>query len=202
MPLTIDRRLNLVIPVETEGGEIFVHSAPISRQAFEASYSIIARTFQRIHTHFGNIAGVQVAALIMREIAAQDAYPNPVTGNPPFLAEVYRLTNVMVPGGRGYEAIPYEDALRLGKINEEDAAEIDNALVFFTVASSMYRRAVLPVMLAGAMRLWSALTTPLNCMEWAASLKTSTTAENTGATAQPTAAGPGPIQVKGSSIPS
>ena len=82
---------------------------------------------------------------------------------------------------KGWETIPYADARSRNLIDERDIGEIENAIVFFTLASSIYRRKDQPGWLDGAAQLWGAQTSSLNCTEYAKSLPTLTTAENTGA---------------------
>ena len=44
----IDRKLNLVIPVERDTGKVYVHSTPISREAFDRYFMVLATAYAEI----------------------------------------------------------------------------------------------------------------------------------------------------------
>jgi hypothetical protein len=90
------------------------------------------------------------------------------------MMEIRRLSNVVALGPKGWAGVPLQVALDEGTIGEDERAEVENAIVFFTVASLVHRRADLPAILDGASKLWGAQTTLLNATEFAASLPTST----------------------------
>src|ERR1700741_5292633 len=157
----INRKLNLVIPVETDRGDIYVHSTPISRVVFNQYYAEIARTFARIHGGGVSIyAGPWVAASSL-ETCARDAgtWEGEAGVERGLLGEIRRLTMVVAPGERGWQTVLIDDALRAGVITDDDVAEIMNIVVFFIVASSMHNRRDLPAMLDGASKLWGGSTT-------------------------------------------
>lgn len=176
MALRIDKKLNLVIPVERDDGSmVYVHSMPISREVFETYYLEISKAFAMIHSQgLGAIAGPRVAALLLKRAAQEtgnwDGDSGVANG---LMNEMIRLTNVVAPAaGRGWAVAPYEEAYRAGTISPDDDAEIKNAIVYFTLASSMYRRNILADVLDGAGKLWGAQSTSSNCTEYAASLLT------------------------------
>lgn len=179
----IDRKLNLVVPVDSIHGALYVHSTPISRPVFEKYYSVIAKTFSTLYGGgYGVYAGPRVAALILRETAQSMGVWEGTAGvESGLVGEIKRLSLVLVPAASGWTYLPWDDAIREGKLSEEDAAEVFNALTFFTVASSMHTRRDLPGILSGASKLWGGLTTPLLYTEYAASLPKPTEAANTGA---------------------
>jgi hypothetical protein len=177
--VTINRRLNLVIPiyddVDATRVAAYVHAAPISREVFEANFMLISKTFAMIHgAGLGEVSGPGVAALVMREMAKQlfgeQDYARHLT---PLQNEIRRLSNVLLPTDAGWDTLPLEDALRLKKLSDEDAAEVENALAFFTVGSVMYPRPIRATMLDGAAKMWAAQTTSLNSTEFGVSLTTS-----------------------------
>jgi len=186
--MRINKKLNLVIPVELDNSKtVYVHSTPISREVFEKYYKVIGRTLAAIFEQgLGRIAGPRTSALLMMEQAEE------MGGNTPeakaaairdvedgLFNEIYRLTNVAVPGERGWDNIPYSEAIKKSIINRDDAAEVKNALAFFTVTSSMMKGRDLEAALEGS-KLWGGSIVSLNCTEYANSLPTSTVAENSG----------------------
>ena len=96
------------------------------------------------------------------------------------MAEIYRLTNVMVLGENGWETIPFNVARQRNLLDGDTASEVENALVYFTCASSIHLKAELSVALEGLSTLWGAQTTSLNATEYMNSLPTSIEEENTG----------------------
>ena len=181
--ITIDKRLNLVIPVEDGGSALYVHSTPIPRAVFKRYSKIIARTFNEIYGGgYGVIAGPRIAADLLESAArASNEWDGPTGVERGLLGEVYRLTNVAVPGAfGGWDVVPYQIAVSTGQISEDDADEVNNALVFFTVASSMHKKTDLPDIIHASSRLWGGLSTSLNVTGYADSLKMLTAPESSG----------------------
>jgi hypothetical protein len=169
----IDRRLNLVIPIDRDDGLTdYVHSTPISREIFEKYFLVLSKAYAEIYGGgLGVIAGPRVAALLVKKFAAEmgGQYEKEVTDG--LIPEIHRLTNVIVAG---VGMVPYQQALDQKRVSDDDAAEVENALVFFTVASHMHKQQDRTGILQGAASLWGAQTTLSNCTEYAASLRTST----------------------------
>ncbi len=186
---TINEVLHLVIPIFSQGalpehGEdappvAYVHSAPISREVFEANYLLLSKTMSAILTEgLREIEGPRVAGLVLNDIAKQmvGERGDAAKLKAPLLAEIHRLTHVLAPGEGGWETVPYQEALDRHLIPDEDLAEVTNGIVFFTVASSALPRRQVHAMIDGAARLWGAHVSSLNVTEYAASLRTSTAA--------------------------
>lgn len=192
--MRLDKKLNLVLPLDYGGRAFYVHAAPVSREVFESNFMIISKTFARIHAEgLSSIAGPRIAYLMLRAIAQEDgAWDGPTGVNMSLVAEIVRLTNFVMPGERGWETIPFQSALDEKKIDDEDRSEVLNALVFFTVASAMYPARDLYTtkdqttgkervgILSFALSLWGGQTSSSNCTEFAASLPTSTPGGGTG----------------------
>lgn len=182
--MEISRKLNLVIPIEGDDGNIvaYVHSAPISREVFETYFLPVSKTFSAIYAEgLGSVAGPRVAAMMLKRIATDlGQWDGPAGVERGLVAEIRRLTNVLAPGDRGWETLPYDEAMKRGILSSDDAAEVDNAVTFFTVASAMHRRSELRPILDGAGRLWGAQTSSLNSTEFAASLPISKPDANSG----------------------
>jgi len=177
--MRIDKKLNLVIPVEYDDRTLYVHSAPISSEAFEANYMILAKTFSKIYTAGLNWQiGPRIAALALKEVAEEDGNWDAVQAS--LVNDIERLTNVAVPGANGWEVIPYVEARSKGIIDADDAREVENAITFFIVDYAIHGRRDGEKVIKEAARLWGGQTTSSNCTEFAASLPTSTGAASSG----------------------
>lgn len=186
MAVRINKKLNLVFPVDTSAGEVYVHSIPISREVFERYYRVIARTMAAVYRDGMSIfTGPRIATLLLRDLATQDGNWDGVDGvQNGLLNEIKRLTNVTVAAAsRGWETIPYADACARGIIDEDDSTEVEGILCFFTFASWIHRHEHLAGILASMGQLWGAQTTSSSCTEYAASLPTSTVVVSSGVTA-------------------
>ena len=183
--IKLDKRLNLVVPVDQGDKVVYVHSMPIRREVFERYFLVIARTFSTIvQLGLGEVAGPRVAALTLRKVAQEHgAWEGEDGVERGLVAEIRRLTSVLTPTAEGWLPLPYQEVVDKRLMSEDDLAEVDNALAFFTVYSAMHRRATLLETLDGAARMWGALVTSSSATEYAASLRTSSGAESTGATA-------------------
>lgn len=182
--MRIDQQLNLIIPIEREGHEIFVHSSPLSREVFEAHWLVISKTFATINAEgLSVIAGPRVAGLALKEVAKSMGIWEGAQGvERTLLAEIVRLSNVVQPGDGGWTTMPMAAALAAGTFSAREQAEVVGAIVFFMVASAMHQKKVLEAMLVSVGDLWGTRTTLSNATDFAASLPTSTGIGNTGAT--------------------
>lgn len=184
----IDKQLHLVIPIYDEDGETiraYVHATAISADIFDKYFLVISKTFAALHNEgLGNVAGPRVADKMLRLVSEQlkmwDGDGGVKKG---LIAEIHRLAVVLAPGEDGWEATPFADAKKRKLIGEDDAAEVEGALVFFTCSSLMLVRTLRPVMLEGAASLWGAQISSLDSTAYLASLRTSTAAASTGAAA-------------------
>ena len=180
--IKINRKLNLVMNVETQDGNVVVHSTPISRQVFEDNFLVISRAFTAVYTNgLGPVTGPRVAALLLKDEAKKLGVWERTQQS--LMNEIYRLTNVLATGENGWEQYPYSVAKQRGVLNEDEAAEVENCLVYFTCASSIHLRAELAVAMEGLSTLWGAQTTSLNVTAFMSSLQISTPEETTGETA-------------------
>ncbi len=177
--IILNRKLNIVLNVDTEKGPIYIHSAPISREVFEDNYLVISRAFTQVYTNgLGPVTGPRVAALLLRDEAKKmDIWERTQQS---LMAEIYRLTNVIAPGEGGWEQYPFGVAKQRGILDADAAAEAENCIIYFTCASSVHLRAELGVALEGLSTLWGAQTTLLNVTEYMRSLPISTPEGTTG----------------------
>lgn len=186
--MKIDRKLNLVVPIEDDDGRVYahVHSAPIGRETFERYFLVLSKAFTAIYTQgLGTTSGPRIAALLVKQIATEAGEWEGANGvERGLFAEVDRLTNVATAGPNGWETMPWREAVARGLFSDDDISEVRNAITFFIVASAIHRKQELKDILDSVGRLWSAQTTFLNVTEYALSLKTSTPVESTGAKAK------------------
>jgi len=180
--MEIDRKLNLVLTVErTDGSTLHVHSTPIRQAIFAQYYKTIAKTFAQIYSGgYGVMAAPRIAAMLLKDIAAESS--NVQVG---LINEIHRLTNVLSLGERGWETLPWDDAMKRGLMDEDDASEVENAVVFFIVASAMHKRTELKAVLEVVQGIWGGQFVSSTCTEYASSLPMSIKAETTGETATP-----------------
>lgn len=175
--MIIDDKLNLVMPLyrsASDGVEViyaYVHSVPVSREVFEASFLLISKTFAAIHGEgLGEIAGPRIASLLLKEVGK-----NMGGAGQAFMNEVRRLSAVVTRNGSGaWGSMPLQDAIDQKTLDEEDIFEVENAITFFIVESAMHRRKMLRLTMPGAATLWGAQISSLDCMAFVASLRTST----------------------------
>lgn len=190
--MRVNEKLHLVIPLYNDDDvsaiQHYVHSAPLSREVFEAHFLLLSKTFTAIHAEgLGEIAGPRVAALIMREVAKR---MRDEEGHQAVMNEIRRLSNVLTRTGGKWVTMPLQDAIDTQTLGEDDQAEVENAIVFFIACSALYRKQILADMLNGAARLWGAQITSSDCMAFIASLPTSTAIVSSGANLKPAASVP------------
>ena len=174
--MEIDGSLNIVVPIDDP---VQAFSAPLPESVFKASYRVLARANEEI---FGRgmkaalLTGPRTAALAIadagKRIAEEDGKEGD-SGALAFLAEVKRLTTILVPADAGFDTLPVDSAIQSGKITADDWIDVLGALCFFTLGSQFETRrarAGLLDFLTGAL---SCSLTPLNCEAFADSLTTS-----------------------------
>jgi hypothetical protein len=180
--MKIDKKLNVVLPLERPDGMIYVHSTPIARAVFERFFLVISKTFAAIYSEgLGSLAGPRVAAMMVRKVAAESGILDEVERG--FFAELRRLSNVLMLTGDGWEAVPLHNAITNGVFSDDELSEVENALTFFTVVSAMHKRTEVGQVLGVMSSLWGAQITSSNCTEYGTSLQTSTGAASSGVTA-------------------
>ena len=198
MTVTIDRALNLVVPLQRGDGMIYVHATPVAYEIFEKYHLVMSKTFASLFREGLSIAaGPRVAWMMLRDIAQDTARGTGLSWwegddgvEHGLMAEIKRLSNVIapLPAGGGWDTQPLQDALDAGYLDKEDAGEVLNQLAFFTVVSRVPQREDREKFVLGGARTSNSQTTSFNATEFAASLKTSTKAAPTGAKAATPAA--------------
>lgn len=187
--LRISEKLSIVIPLyetisDEKDGKVeriyaYAHSTPISRGVFEAHFELVSKAFAEIYTGgFGVAAGPRISAMLLRKIAKDTGREDEAMT---LLNEIRRLTNIVIATNDGWETVPFHEAVEKDMLDEEDASEVENAVCFFTVASSMHKKQDRETIARGAGKLWGAQISSLNFTDFTASLKTSTKAVASGA---------------------
>jgi hypothetical protein len=177
--MKIDKKLNFIIPIERETEVVYVHCTPLLRETFKRFYLILAQTFTAIYTKGVTlVSGPRVAALMLQEIAEADGSWDFVQEG--LVNEIHRLANMIVLTEGGWKTVPLETALRRGALSLDEVDEVEGYLTFFIVASAMHTKEELPGVLERVSRVWGLQTSSLNCTEFAKSLPTPTTEDNTG----------------------
>lgn len=186
--MKINRKLNLVIPIETENyGKVFVHSTSVSRDIFEQYYAelgkVFSQCFDAINESHLVLSAPQLAYPALKAIAKKSDNWDGVGGiKQGLIGEITRLTNVVVTGESGWETIPFDSAIKRDILNDDEEAEILSSIVFFTAISKVAPKDLKNSFLemAAALRNWELLS--LDFTEYKHSLPILTTRENIGET--------------------
>jgi hypothetical protein len=174
--MRLSEKLHIVIPLY-ESSDVapiiaYVHSAPISREVYQAHFMLLGRVFAAIYSSgLGPVAGPRVAHMLLNKVAKEQGDE---LGGIALMNEIRRLTNVMLRTEKGWEAFGYEDVANHGLVDPDDLDEVSNAIVFFTVLSSTHRKAERRGMMDGAAKLWGAQITSSDFTAFASSLPTLT----------------------------
>ena len=181
--MKIDRKLNIVIPVDIGAEEkIFVHSTPISRDVFETYYAqlgaVFTKCFDAINQAHLALTAPQLAYPALKKISLDSNTWDSVQKG--LVNEIIRLSNVIMVGSNGWESIPLDLAIKREMLDEDTAAEVLSSLVFFTsiwrTAPKELRTSFLEM--AGSLRNWELIS--LDSSEYLNGLPTLTTTVNTG----------------------
>ncbi len=201
--MKIDRKLNLVIPLEREDGtSLWIYATPIRKEVFETYFLVLAKTFSALSRNgLDPRSGPTVAALMLKEIALgtpRDSETNwfegddGVGGKTGLLAEIVRLSNCLVgTADNGWQTIPLQDALDKKLITDDEKSEVMNLLAFFTVSSLIAPKQDRPILIEGMVRIYRLEATSSAFTEWASSFKTRMLAESTGAKGEETTSSDG-----------
>ena len=183
--MNIDKKLNLAIPLPRANGQVIhIHSQPISEQVFDQHFEIIAQTHTMLFSGgYGAQSGPRIAAKLMKKIATEENVWDGAMGvAATLMAEIKRLTNVLMPTGSEFPMLPFDMAIKRGVMSPKEADIVENAIVFFIVVSAMQREAVAGPLLEAMAGMWGAQITSLNSTEFVRSLMTSTETDSSGET--------------------
>ena len=189
--MRLDKKLNLVIPLEREGEKAYIHSMPISFDTFELFSVVLTKTFSRLMSEGLNFVGGPGVAAVILEETAERTYrrQNPETGDREtwldgpdgvkngLFGEMTRLSNYIFYENGSWNQIPFEAAINRNLLEREEIFEVKNQLTFFTVCSHAPPRGDRRGLIEGGASLFGSLTTLSSCTEYLASLSTSTEKE-------------------------
>ena len=189
--ITINRSLNLVVPIEkSDGTKVYVHSTPIGTEVFERYHLVLAKTFSSFAENGIVVTSApSIAYMVLRQVAQNTMRapglnwwdgPDGVGGESGLLAEMIRLSNLIGPNGDGWGSMPLQSAIDTGRIDADEKSEVMNLLTFFTVASRVPPRSDREPLVRGMASIYNLETTSLNATDFANSLRTRTTDENIG----------------------
>ncbi|WP_253185359.1 hypothetical protein [Burkholderia plantarii] len=188
--MQINEAMNLVVPIVSDeaGVKVWGYHTPISRQVFEANYRVLAATKASLMSKGGMYmmdSGPRIAALTLRDEGRRDAEARGSidhngaaidNATPALLAEIHRLTMVLVPTAAGWDMLPIDAAIGSGKMDAEDWAEAESAIVFFTCICALASKAQRKNQASSTATLLTGSITSLSPTEFAASLPNSTPA--------------------------
>jgi hypothetical protein len=171
--MKINRRLNLTMEVKTDDlGTVYIHSVPMSREAFNQHFMLISRLFAKVYNEdLGPVAGPRVAALLLKKMAERSMEVDEANA---ILSEIRRLTNVAYMTDGLWHTYGFQDVIDHAILEPEVISEVENAVVFFTSASSMLPRERLSSILGLMNLLWHTQNTLSSFTEYTTSLVTST----------------------------
>lgn len=194
----IDKRLNIVLevvpaslPGQTPPPSLHVHSMPITRAVYDQHFLILAMTVSQMYAK-GIGAGTcgRIAMNMMRRVAKEQDAAASVPGmesmavqnevDQLLLPAIWQRTNVLMPSDAGWTTLPFQEVIDGKKMDEDDIAEVQNYLVFFTAASWVHMVSELLATLYPVWQASGALLVSSNCTEFASSLRTSKKDETTG----------------------
>ncbi|MBD8128935.1 hypothetical protein IFU23_05650 [Pantoea agglomerans] len=180
--MKIARNMNLIAEVETENGQCWVHSTPISKEVYRQHFFILSKVFASIFSEgLGVVAGPRVAYLLLEKIAGDMNIWEGESGvRNTLVNEIIRLSNFVYPvKGKGWDNQPLEVAIDKGIV---DLDEVIGELVFFTCVSAINKPDQAKTLMVSVAGLWNSQITSLNVTDWTASLPTLKPGGNTGGT--------------------
>lgn len=161
--MKIDNKLNLVLTIPNQNGDIYIHSTPISRAVFEQYYLVLSRAYSFIYSKGMHLTAPRIAHLVVRQIAEEEGLSESVNNG--LMNEIVRLSNVVYPSENGYITTLLSNALSSKLISEDDFAEIKGMLFFFIVVCAVSRKELIEPTLRHVTNLWGHSTTSLNVSE-------------------------------------
>lgn len=173
--MIINKSLSLVGEIDLNGVKAHIHSTPISTAVFEQYFEPMSMAFAKLHQRGLQGLGPKVAYLMLKKEAERIGEWDSIRDG--LLAEVRRLTNILLPGPGGWDPMPYQSLINQKRINDDDQGEIDGVLVFFTLSFAiMGRKQVIAI--SPALSAWGLQLDSLSFTEYAALLPTLTEGDN------------------------
>ena len=186
--MRVDRKLNLVLTVERDEGEAFVYSSPLHKLVFERYFLTITKTHAAMLENGPEWLirmGPQTAKLMLKRVAEADGIWEGMEGvQRGLLSEIRRTTCVFMPTESGWDMVPLQHALDKGFFTEDDADEVENAVVFFTVGCASRRKTQADALMSTVFGLLGGSITSSTATEFQASLPTPKLEESIGVRAK------------------
>src|SRR4051812_7863049 len=127
--MKIDRRLNIVIPVENEDGSVFyAYAEPVGEAVFTANFRIFSKAFSIMMSEGGQATGPRLAAMYLQ--LAADSTDETGEAYKTLMNEIRRLTNLVILVDGKWQTIPYDDAVRRKFIGSEDVKAVEGCCAF------------------------------------------------------------------------
>jgi hypothetical protein len=179
--VSINKKLNLVIPVEEdEKIKAWIYSVPLSYEVFEANYMLLIRTLSYLYANgIGPLMAIRVARLALKDVSKQIDDNENASIN--LMNEIERTMSLLTTDEFGkWKPMPYGLAKSKHVLSEVRFREVENAIVYFIVASAVHLEDEMPMAYNGLNQIWKAQTTLLSAMEYGNSLPISTPTESIG----------------------
>lgn len=175
--MEINRKLNLVVPIERDEGTIYVHSTPISRLVFESHFMELSKTYSAIYSEgLGFASGPRVTAMMLRKISEElNTWDGEKGVKNTLMQEIHRLSNVIYRGKEGWETMTFYDAIRSELFDQDELSEVENNICFFIVVSAIMKKSLQRASFARMNGVWKTQSVLLDATAFADSLQTSTT---------------------------
>ncbi|CAD6037232.1 hypothetical protein [Escherichia coli] len=186
--MKISRNMKLIIPVETEAGNAWIHATPISKEVYREHFFILGKVFSAIFSDgLGVVAGPRIAYMLLERMAVNDNVWEGERGvRNTLVNEIIRLATLVYPvEGKGWDTLPLEVAVEREIIDPDDVL---GELVFFTCVSSINKPSQVTSMMETVGGVWSSQISSLTLTDWIASLPTSKPGGSSGGTASTSSA--------------
>lgn len=189
LTVRIDSELRIVIPIreDAEGRPVaWAYHVPISLAVFDANYRTLAATKARLFgqgLRYAFEAGPLVASRHLLDEGRRDAAENGSAGpdgaatdggTGALLAEMRRLTTVILPSPAGWDPVPVDVAMQRHELDPEDWREAESRLVFFSCMFWLTPRQKRQRIASEVVSVIEGSITSLGITEWIASLPSAT----------------------------
>jgi hypothetical protein len=165
----IDNKLNLVLTINDSGGDIYIHSTPISKDVFEQYYLVLSRAYAFIYSKGMYLTAPRIAHLVIKQIAEEEGVSESVNNG--LINDVIRRSNVIYPSSNGYVTTPLSNALSSKLISDDQFSDVKGMLFFFIVVSAVAQKELIEPSMLQITDLWGYATTYSNVTELKNSLQ-------------------------------
>lgn len=180
--MEINRKMNLVVPVDTDKGRIYIHSTPISKEVYRENFLVLGKVFAQVFGEgLGVISGPRVAYMMLEKIAKDaGAWDGDRGVKNSIISEVIKNSKAIIPiEGKGWDDMPLDVAIDRGHVDPDDVL---SELIFFTCVFAINKPAQAIQVMGDVNTLWGSAITSQSSTDWMKSLPTSTPKGSTGKT--------------------